>query len=55
MTPNFGAAVNALLQICCNIVAGMPNPRIFVENIVALLGAMTVHWKRKFVTAYRRN
>ena len=33
----------------------MPNFRIFVENIVALLGAMTVNWKRKLVTVYRRN
>ena len=41
MTPNLVAVVNVLLPICCHIGSGMPNLRIFVEDIVALLGAMT--------------
>ena len=32
----------------------MPNQRLFVENIVAFLGAMTVNWKRQLVTVSGR-
>ena len=41
MTHNFVVVVNVLLSICLHIGSGMPNLRIFVEDIVALLGAMT--------------
>ena len=44
MTPKFVVVVNVLLQICCHIVSGMPYVRFFVEDIVALLGAMTDKW-----------
>ena len=37
MTPNF---VNVLLPICCHIGLGVPYLLIFVEEIVALLGAL---------------
>ena len=47
MTHNFVAVVYVLLPICCHIGSGMPNPRIFVEDIVALLGAMTDKWVKK--------
>ena len=40
-TPHFVVVVNVLLPICCHTGSGMPNLRIFVEDIVALLGAMT--------------
>ena len=40
MTPNFVAAVNVSLPICCHIGSGMPNMHVFVEVIVALLDAM---------------
>ena len=46
IAPNFVAVVNVLLPICCHIGLGMPNLRIFVEYIVALLGAMTDKWVR---------
>ena len=41
MTPYFVTIVNVLLPICCHIGSGMPNLRIFVEDIVTLSGAMT--------------
>ena len=41
MTPNLVTIVNVLLLICCHIGSGMPNLRIFVEDIVTLSGAMT--------------
>ena len=44
MTLNFVFFVNVLLSICCHNGSGMPNLRIFVEDIVALLGAMTDKW-----------
>ena len=44
MTPYLVAVVNVLLPICCHIGSGVPNLRIFVEVIVALLGAMTEKW-----------
>ena len=44
MTPNFVAVVIVLLPVCCHIGSGMPNLRIFVEEIVALLDAMTDKW-----------
>ena len=48
MTPNFVAVLNVLQPICCHIGSGMPNIRmIFVEDIVALLGAMTDKWESK--------
>ena len=49
MTPNFVAVVNVLLSICCHIGSGMPNLRIFVEDNVLLLGAITDKWVRKLV------
>ena len=45
----FAAVVNVLLPICCHIGSGMPNLRIFVEDIVALLDAMTNKMVRKLV------
>ena len=49
MAPNFVAIVNVLQPICCHICSGMPNLRIFGEDIVALSGAMTDKWMRKLV------
>ena len=49
MKPNFVAVVNVLLPICCHIGSGMPNLRIFVEDFVALLSAMTDKWVRNLV------
>ena len=46
MTPNF---VIVLQPICCHIGSGMPDLRIFVEDIVTLLGAMTGKLVRKLV------
>ena len=46
-TPTFVAVINVLLPICCHIGSGMPNLRIFVEDIVALLGTLTTKWVRK--------
>ena len=44
MTHSFVVDVNVLLPIGCHIGSGMPNLGIFVEDIVALLGAMTDKW-----------
>ena len=41
MAPNFEAVVSVLLLIWGQICRGMPNPCIFVEEVVPLLGAMT--------------
>ena len=41
MTPNFVVVVSVLLPICCHIGWGMPYLCIFVEEGVALLGAIT--------------
>ena len=41
MAPNFETVVSVLLQICGQICRGMPYSRIFVEEVVPLLGAMT--------------
>ena len=41
MTHNFVVIVIVLLPICCHIGSSMPDLRIFVKDIVALLGAMT--------------
>ena len=49
MTPNCIAVVNVLMPICCHIHSGMPNLYIFVEDIFAILGAMTYKWLRKLV------
>ena len=40
MTPNFVVVVSVLLPISCHIGSGMPYTYIFVEDTVALLGAM---------------
>ena len=45
MTPNAVVVVNVLLRIFCHIGSGMPYLRIFVEDIVASLGAMTDKWE----------
>ena len=42
MTHNF-EVVSVLLPICCHIGSGMPYMCIFVEDAVALLGAMGVN------------
>ena len=44
MTPNIVVFINALLQICFHVGSGMPYLRIFVEDIVALLGAIVDKW-----------
>ena len=44
MKRNCIVVVNVLLPICCHIGSGMPNLRIFVKDIVTLLGAMTDKW-----------
>ena len=44
MTSNFVIVVKDLLTICCHIGSGIPNWRLFVEESVALLGAMTDKW-----------
>ena len=44
MPPSFVVLVNVLMPICCLIGSGMPYLRIFVEDIVALLDAMTDKW-----------
>ena len=44
MAPSFVVVVNGLLPICYHIGSGMPYMRIFIEDIVALLGAMTDQW-----------
>ena len=41
MTPNFEAVVSVLLRMCGQICRGMPNPCIFGEEVVQLLGEMT--------------
>ena len=41
MTPNFVVGINVSMPIYCHIGLGMPYLHIFVEGIVALLGAMT--------------
>ena len=41
MAPNLETVVSVLLQICGKICRGMPYPRIFVEEVVQLLGEMT--------------
>ena len=45
MTPDFVVVVDVLLQICCHIGSGMPYLRIFYEDSVELLGAMTDRWE----------
>ena len=49
MTPNIVAVVSILLPVCCHIGSGKPNLRIFVEDIVALLGAITDKLMKKLV------
>ena len=41
MAPNFEAVVSVLLRICGQICRGMPFQRIFVEEVVPLIGEMT--------------
>ena len=41
MLPKFVVVVNVLLPICSHIDSGMPYLRVSVEDIVALLGAVT--------------
>ena len=41
---NFVVIVNVLPPVCCHIGSGMPNLRIVVEYIAALLGSMTDKW-----------
>ena len=43
-TPNFVVFVSVLLQICCHIGWGIPYLRIFVEEVVTFLGAITDKW-----------
>ena len=47
MTQNIVVVVNVLLPIFCHTGSGMPNLRIFVDDIVALLGATTDKWVSK--------
>ena len=54
MTPNIVAVVNILLPICCHIGSGMPNLRIFVEDIAAFLGATTGKWARNLVCGWNK-
>ena len=49
MIPNSVTVVCVLLPICRHIGSGKPNLRVFVGNIVALLGEMTDEWVRKLV------
>ena len=42
MAPNVLFVVNVLLSICCHIRSGMLNMCIFVEDVFALSGALTV-------------
>ena len=42
MAPNVLFVVNVLLPICFHIGSGMPNLCIFVEDVFALSGALTV-------------
>ena len=44
MTPTFVVVVADLLPICSHIGCGMPNLRIFVEEVVTLLSAITDKW-----------
>ena len=44
MTPNFVVVVNVLLPICCHIWSCLPYLHIFVEEMAALLGALTDKW-----------
>ena len=44
MAPNFEAVVCVLLHICGQLCRGMPYPCIFVEEVVPLIGAMTINW-----------
>ena len=64
LTRNLVAAVNDLLPICCHIGLGMPNLRLFVEDIVALLCALIDkcviklklnNYQVKFATKYKSN
>ena len=44
MTPIFAVVVSVLHPICCRIGWGMPYLCIFVEEVVAFLGAITDKW-----------
>ena len=49
VAPNFENGVSVLLQICGRICRGMPNPCIFVEEVVPILGTMTDKFVLTFV------
>ena len=49
MAPDFEAVVSVLLQICGQNCRGMPNPCIFVEEVVPLLGTVTYKLVLTFV------
>ena len=55
MAPNFEAVVSVLLQICGQICRGMPNPCIFIEEVVPLLGEMTDKLVLIFVCGRNKN
>ena len=44
MTCKFVDVLNVLMLICCHIALGTPYLNICVEDVVALLGAMTDHF-----------
>ena len=51
----FLAIANVSLPVCCHIDSGMTNLRIFVEENVALLGAMTDKWVKNLSVVGIRN
>ena len=42
MTPNCIVIIIILPPICCHIGSGMPDRRIFVEDVLALSGALAL-------------
>ena len=44
MTLNCAVVVSVLLPISCHIGSGMPYQCVFVEEVVALLGALNEKW-----------